>query len=37
MVEDERMLRGRRAKEEFGAHPDDARVRPSSQVEGYRG
>ncbi|MET8450529.1 DUF2630 family protein [Streptomyces sp. NPDC005209] len=31
------LLRRRRAKEEFGENPDDARVCPSSQVEGYRG
>ncbi|MFJ2260927.1 DUF2630 family protein [Streptomyces sp. NPDC087844] len=30
------LLRQRRAKSEFGENPDDARVRPSSQVEGYR-
>ncbi|MET9503295.1 DUF2630 family protein [Streptomyces sp. NPDC006259] len=30
------LLRQRRAKSEFGDNPDDARVRPSSQVEGYR-
>ncbi|MET7475211.1 DUF2630 family protein [Streptomyces sp. NPDC005648] len=29
------LLRQRRAKEEFGENPDDASVRPSSQVEGY--
>ncbi|MFF0223137.1 DUF2630 family protein [Streptomyces sp. NPDC004629] len=31
------LLRRRRAKSEFGENPDDARVRPSSQVEDYRG
>ncbi|MDH6697615.1 DUF2630 family protein [Streptomyces griseoviridis] len=31
------LLRRRRAKSEFGENPDDAQVRPSSQVEGYRG
>ncbi|MFJ6834215.1 DUF2630 family protein [Streptomyces sp. NPDC091209] len=31
------LLRQRRAKSEFGENPDDAQVRPSSQVEGYRG
>jgi hypothetical protein len=31
------LLRQRRAKAEFGENPDDARVRPSSQVEGYQG
>ncbi|MGW2517268.1 DUF2630 family protein [Streptomyces sp. NPDC001617] len=29
------LLRQRRAKEEFGENPDEASVRPSSQVEGY--
>ncbi|GHD86260.1 DUF2630 family protein [Streptomyces naganishii] len=29
------LLRQRRAKAEFGEDPNDARVRPSSQVEGY--
>ena len=29
------LLRQRRAKAEFGEDPDDAQVRPSSQVEGY--
>ncbi|POX46324.1 DUF2630 domain-containing protein [Streptomyces sp. Ru71] len=29
------LLRQRRAKEEFGENPDEAEVRPSSQVEGY--
>ncbi|WP_128803885.1 MULTISPECIES: DUF2630 family protein [unclassified Streptomyces] len=31
------LLRQRRAKTEFGANPDEAHVRPSSQVEGYQG
>ncbi|MET8130691.1 DUF2630 family protein [Streptomyces sp. NPDC005251] len=31
------LLRQRRAKSEFGENPDDAQVRPSSQVEDYRG
>ena len=31
------LLRQRRAKAEFGENPDDAHVRPSSQVEGYQG
>lgn len=31
------LLRQRRAKAEFGRNPDDARVRPSSQVEDYEG
>ncbi|MFC9285538.1 DUF2630 family protein [Streptomyces sp. NPDC057052] len=31
------LLRQRRAKAEFGENPDEARVRSSSQVEGYRG
>src|SRR5512146_1294191 len=30
------LLRQRRAKREFGANPDDAAVRPSAEVEGYR-
>jgi|SRR5215475_7776895 len=30
------LLRQRRAKREFGANPDDAVVRPSAEVEGYR-
>ncbi|MCX4976745.1 MULTISPECIES: DUF2630 family protein [unclassified Streptomyces] len=30
------LLRQRRAKTEFGENPDEARVRPSSQVEGYQ-
>lgn len=29
------LLRQRRAKREFGADPDDARVRPAGEVEGY--
>ncbi|AJE87168.1 MULTISPECIES: DUF2630 family protein [Streptomyces] len=29
------LLRQRRAKSEYGENPDEARVRPSSQVEGY--
>ncbi|MFI5679580.1 DUF2630 family protein [Streptomyces cellulosae] len=29
------LLRQRRAKTEFGENPDEAHVRPSSQVEGY--
>ncbi|MFG2602207.1 DUF2630 family protein [Streptomyces sp. NPDC048514] len=31
------LLRQRRAKAESGDHPDQAKERPSSQVEGYRG
>jgi hypothetical protein len=31
------LLRQRRAKAEFGENPNDAAVRPSSQVEGYQG
>ncbi|MFG2352657.1 DUF2630 family protein [Streptomyces sp. NPDC048521] len=31
------LLRQRRAKAEFGENPDEAQVRPSSQVEGYQG
>ncbi|WP_151477967.1 DUF2630 family protein [Streptomyces albicerus] len=31
------LLRQRRAKSEFGENPDEARVRPPSQVEGYQG
>jgi hypothetical protein len=31
------LLRQRRAKAEFGANPDEAQVRPASQVEGYQG
>ncbi|MEU6660296.1 DUF2630 family protein [Streptomyces sp. NPDC046821] len=30
------LLRQRRAKAEFGENPDEARVRPSSQVEDYQ-
>ncbi|MGW3815688.1 DUF2630 family protein [Streptomyces sp. NPDC005046] len=30
------LLRQRRAKSEFGENPDEALVRPSSQVEGYQ-
>ncbi|MGA5551045.1 DUF2630 family protein [Streptomyces pseudogriseolus] len=30
------LLRQRRAKAEFGQDPDEARVRPASQVEGYQ-
>ncbi|TKS99481.1 DUF2630 family protein [Streptomyces lasalocidi] len=30
------LLRQRRAKSEYGENPDEARVRPSSQVEDYR-
>ncbi|MCQ4209600.1 MULTISPECIES: DUF2630 family protein [Streptomyces] len=30
------LLRQRRAKAEFGENPDEARVRPSGQVEGYQ-
>src|SRR5258708_37091835 len=30
------LLRQRRAKREFGANPDDAAVRPTAEVEGYR-
>jgi hypothetical protein len=29
------LLRQRRAKAEFGENPEDARVRPASQVEDY--
>ena len=29
------LLRQRRARSEFGENPDDARVRPASEVEGY--
>jgi len=29
------LLRQRRAKSEFGENPDEAQVRPTSQVEGY--
>lgn len=31
------LLRQRRAKSEFGENPDDAAVRPASEVEGYQG
>ncbi|MFF7331363.1 DUF2630 family protein [Streptomyces sp. NPDC090306] len=31
------LLRQRRARKEFGENPDEAQVRPSSQVEGYQG
>lgn len=30
------LLRQRRAKEEFGEDPDDAKARPVSEVESYR-
>ncbi|MGW1162922.1 DUF2630 family protein [Streptomyces sp. NPDC002513] len=30
------LLRQRRAKSEFGENPDEAQVRPASQVEGYQ-
>ncbi|WP_327426785.1 MULTISPECIES: DUF2630 family protein [unclassified Streptomyces] len=30
------LLRQRRAKSEYGENPDEARVRPSSQVEDYQ-
>ncbi|MCF3122750.1 DUF2630 family protein [Streptomyces silaceus] len=30
------LLRQRRAKAEFGENPDDARVRPAAEVEGYQ-
>ncbi|MGW7266103.1 DUF2630 family protein [Streptomyces sp. NPDC054842] len=30
------LLRQRRAKTEFGENPDEAQVRPASQVEGYQ-
>ncbi|MFB7992115.1 DUF2630 family protein [Streptomyces sp. NPDC056002] len=30
------LLRQRRAKTEFGENPDEATVRPESQVEGYQ-
>jgi len=30
------LLRQRRARREFGESPDDAQVRPVSEVEGYR-
>lgn len=29
------LLRQRRARTEYGENPDEARVRPASQVEGY--
>lgn len=29
------LLRQRQARAEFGGNPDDARVRPASEVEGY--
>jgi hypothetical protein len=29
------LLRQRRAREEFGENPDDARERPAGEVEGY--
>lgn len=31
------LLRQRRAKTEFGENPDEARVRPEGEVEGYQG
>ncbi|MEV6113939.1 DUF2630 family protein [Streptomyces sp. NPDC052109] len=31
------LLRQRRAKAEFGENPDEARVRPATEVEGYQG
>ncbi|MEU3185046.1 DUF2630 family protein [Streptomyces sp. NPDC006923] len=31
------LLRQRRAKSEFGENPDEAAVRPASEVEGYQG
>ncbi|MGW7525815.1 DUF2630 family protein [Streptomyces sp. NPDC054783] len=31
------LLRQRRAKAEYGEDPDEARVRPADQVEGYQG
>ncbi|WP_066956268.1 DUF2630 family protein [Streptomyces lushanensis] len=31
------LLRQRRAKSEFGGNPDEAAVRPPSEVEGYQG
>ncbi|MEV6054354.1 DUF2630 family protein [Streptomyces sp. NPDC052107] len=31
------LLRQRRAKAEFGENPDEARVRPATQVEDYQG
>ena len=30
------LLRQRRAKAEFGGNPDEARVRPAVEVEGYQ-
>jgi hypothetical protein len=30
------LLRQRRARREFGENPDDAQVRPVTEVEGYR-
>ena len=30
------LLRQRRARREFGENPDDANVRPASEVEGYQ-
>jgi hypothetical protein len=30
------LLRQRRARREFGENPDDAKVRPAGEVEGYR-
>jgi 5,10-methylenetetrahydrofolate reductase len=30
------LLRQRRARREFGENPDDAAVRPATEVEGYR-
>lgn len=30
------LLRQRRAKEEFGDNPDEAKMRPAQDVEGYR-
>ncbi|MFG2503075.1 DUF2630 family protein [Streptomyces sp. NPDC048441] len=30
------LLRQRRAKSEFGENPDDARARPTAEVEGYQ-
>jgi hypothetical protein len=30
------LLRQRRARREFGENPDEAQVRPVSEVEGYR-
>ncbi|MYV56234.1 DUF2630 family protein [Streptomyces sp. SID3212] len=31
------LLRQRRAKSQYGENPDDAAVRPASEVEGYQG